>query len=74
MAYGGSQAQGRIGAAAASLHHSHSNMGSATYTTAQGNAGSLTHRVRPGIKPVSSWILVGFVTTEPQRELQKNFK
>ena len=43
-AYGGSQARGRIGAVA-SLHHSHSNAGptSATYTTAHGNAGSLTH-------------------------------
>ena len=28
MAYGGSQAQGRIGAVAASLCHSHSNVGS----------------------------------------------
>ena len=28
MAYGGSQARGRIGAAAAGLHHSHSNLGS----------------------------------------------
>ena len=28
MAYGGSQARGRIGAAAISLHHSHSNAGS----------------------------------------------
>ena len=27
MAYGGSQARGRIGATAASLHHSHSNVG-----------------------------------------------
>ena len=25
--------------------------------------------LRPGIEPVSSWILVGFVTAEPQREL-----
>ena len=25
------------------------------------NAGSLTHWVRPGIEPVSSWILVGFL-------------
>ena len=39
------------------------------YTTAQGNSGSLTHSVRPGIKPVSSWILVVFVNTEPQWEL-----
>ena len=29
-----------------------------TYTTAHGNAGSLTHWVRPGIEPVSSWMLV----------------
>ena len=28
MAYGSSKARGRIGAAAASLHHSHSNAGS----------------------------------------------
>ena len=28
VAYGGTQARGLIGAAAASLHHSHSNMGS----------------------------------------------
>ena len=31
---------------------------SVTYTTAHRNAGSLTHWARPGIKPVSSWILV----------------
>ena len=34
---------------------------SVTYTTAHGNARSLTHWVRPGIEPVSSWMLVGFV-------------
>ena len=34
-----------------SLHHS-----------SLGNTGSLTHSVRPGMKPISSWILVGFVT------------
>ena len=39
------------------------------YTTAHGNTGSLTHRARPEIEPSSSWILVGFVTTEPQQEL-----
>ena len=33
------------------------------YTTAHGNAGSLTHSARPGIELSSSWILVGFVTT-----------
>ena len=42
---------------------------SVPYTTAQGNARSLTHWVRLGIKPESSWILVGFVITEPQWEL-----
>ena len=68
-AYGGSQARGRIGATAASLHHSWIWTASATYTAAQGNARSLTHWVRPGIKPISSWILVRFVTTKPQQEL-----
>ena len=45
-----SQTRGRIRAA------------SATYPTAHSNAESLTHCVRPGIEPTSSWILVGFVT------------
>ena len=40
-----------------------------TYTTVHGNAGSLTHWTRPGIEPVFSWILVGFVTTELQQQL-----
>ena len=35
---------------------------SVTYTTAHGNARSLTPWVRPGIEPESSWILVGFIT------------
>ena len=34
---------------------------SVTYTPAQGNARSLTHWARPGIKPITSWFLVGFV-------------
>ena len=34
---------------------------SATCTTAHDNTRSLTHWVRPGIKPASSQILVGFV-------------
>ena len=42
---------------------------SATYTKACGNARALTHRVRPGIKPTSSWILVRFVFAAPQWEL-----
>ena len=57
MAYGSSQATGLIRAAAANLHHSHS------------NAGFLTPGVGPGIKSMSSRILVGFVSTEPQWEL-----
>ena len=39
------------------LHHIHS------------VAGSLTHWVRPGIKPASSWILTGFVSATPPQEL-----
>ena len=31
---------------------------------------SLTHWARPGIKPASLWILVGFITTELQWEFQ----
>ena len=42
---------------------------SATYTTAYGNARSPTHWARPGIEPMSSWILVGFVSATPQQEL-----
>ena len=68
-AYGGSQARCQIRAVATGLHHSHSNARSATYTTTHGNPGSLTHWARPGTKPVSSWILVRFISAEPPREL-----
>ena len=34
---------------------------STTYTTAHGNARSLTHWARPGIEPATTWFLVGFV-------------
>ena len=44
-----------------------------TYTTAQGNVGSLNHGAGPGIEFVSSWILVGFITTESQQELPELF-
>ena len=43
---------------AASLCHRHS------------NAGDLTHLSRPGISPKCLWVLVGFILTEPQQELQ----
>ena len=46
------------------LHHRHRQCRiramSVTYTPAHGNTRSLTHGARPGIEPVSSWILVGF--------------
>ena len=45
---------------------------STTYTTAHGNARSLTHRARPGIEPEFLWTLVGFITAEPQQELPKS--
>ena len=64
-AYGGSQARSLIRTAATSLHQSHSNMGSepcyVTYSTAKGNAGSLTHWARPAMEPATAWFLVGFV-------------
>jgi len=42
---------------------------SVTYTTTHGSAGSLTHWVRPGIEPATSWLLVRFVSAVPQGEL-----
>ena len=72
-AYGGSQARGPKGAIAADLHHSSPQFRiramSVTYTTTHGDAGSLTHWARAGIKPTTSWFLVGFVSAAPQREL-----
>ena len=51
---------------------------SVTYTTAHGNAGSLTHWARPGIETASSRLLVRFVTTEtqckPSRQILLTFK
>ena len=42
---------------------------STTYTKAHSNARSQTHWARPGIEPMSSWILVGFIPAESQWEL-----
>ena len=39
--------------------------------TAHGNTGSLTHWLRPGIKPITSWFLVGFVSAASRWELWK---
>ena len=41
----------------------------ATYTTVCGHTRSLIHWVRPGMEPTSLWILVRFITAEPQWEL-----
>ena len=38
---------------------------SMTYTTAHGNAGSLTHGARPGIGPATSRFLVRFISAVP---------
>ena len=46
---------------------------SATCFIAHGNAGSLTHWVIPGMEPVSLWMLIRFVSTEPQKELLQLF-
>ena len=66
VAYGSSQARGRIGAAAASPiaqpQQSQIWVASVTYATACSNAGCLTHWVRPGIESTSSWIIVRFLT------------
>ena len=69
VAYGGSQARGRIGAAA--------NPSSVCSSTAHVNARSLTHWARPGIKPATSWFPVGFVnhwatTGTPRMSLYKS--
>ena len=45
---------------------------SATYITVHGNARSLTHWEKPQIETASSWLLVGFVTTEPWWEILMN--
>ena len=42
---------------------------SSTYTEGQSNTGSLTHWAGPRIKPMSSWILVRFITAGPQWKL-----
>jgi len=42
---------------------------SVTYTTANSNAISLAHGVRPETKPMSSWMPVSFISPEPQWEL-----
>ena len=73
-AYASSQARGPIRAVAASLHRSHSNTRSeqCLQPTPQLMAMPDPYPMEwgPGNEPTSSWILVGFVTAEPLRELQ----
>ena len=62
VAYGGSQARDQIGAVAAPQPQQRRIQAtSVTYTTAHSDAGSLTYWARPGIEPVSSWMLVRLV-------------
>ena len=42
---------------------------SCVYSIAYGNAQSRGRWARPGINLTASWILVGFVSAEPQQEL-----
>ena len=72
-AYGISQARDRIGAVATGLYHSHSDARSepCLWSSPQlmATPDHLPHWQRLGIESTSSCILVGFVTTEPQKEL-----
>ena len=67
-ACGSSQARGWITVTAAKLQHSHSNTGFEQHLrpTPQLLARSLIHWSRPGIRTSSLWILVRFVSAEPQ--------
>ena len=42
---------------------------SATYTTGNGNTGSLTYWARPGIEPTTSWLLVRSISAVPRWKL-----
>ena len=78
MAHGSSQARVRIGATAPCRptpqpQECEIQAASSACTTAPGNARSPTDWARPGIEPTFSWILVKFISAEPQRELPKDF-
>ena len=75
--YGGSQARSQIRAVATSMSQPQQRQFRATsaiYTTAHDNARSVTNWARSGIKPVSSWILVRFVSPEKTWEILFYFK
>ena len=71
--YRNSQARGLIRVTAAGLGQRQIQASSATYTTAHGNARSLTHWARSGIEPATSWFLVRFISAAPHQELQVGF-
>ena len=73
MTYGGSQARGWIRATATGLHHSHSNARSELHLRTPSELIVTLDRARAGIEPTFSGILVGFITTEPQRELLSTY-
>ena len=80
-AYGSFKARGRIEAiaayttATAMSQQCQPQASSANCTVALGNTRSLTHWARLGIKPMSSWTLVRFITSELHRKLpDKIFK
>ena len=66
----------RIRAAAACLHQSHSNIGSESHVCnlhrSSWQCQILNPLRRPGIEPISAWIPVGFLTTEPQWEMRNS--
>lgn len=77
-AYGGSQARGRIRDVAAGRHHSHSNTGAEStpiwvcdlhHSSWQCPILNLLREARD--EPASSWMLVRFISNEPQWELMK---
>lgn len=70
-AYGSSQSRDLIRATAADLCRIWAAY--ETYTTAHSSAWSLTHRASPGIKPATSWLLVGFISAVPQWELHNSY-
>ena len=72
-AYGGSQARGSNWSCSClptpPSQQCQIRAASATYSTAHGNARSLTHWAGTGIKPASSWLLVGLISAAPPWEL-----
>ena len=70
MTRGNSHAKSQIRAIAPGLHHSHSHVDLSRVcdpTTALGSATSSCEQGL-GIEPTPKWILVGVISTEPQRE------